>query len=206
MWNRADCKIGKADWNLKVEPVLIESVPVCQWGFNQSGRFVYVSGNARMFGPQPEELLLQHVSTIDDSGGSWAARLDRIFSGTAPYDTAGPTAEQANVILHVPIHAPNGMVAYAAGFSFSGGDRVPAVRELELAALAILHVLHTERFLHDVVAQCLSSTGLQLELLRLEIEDHQMEIPCRTVEIQKALAEALHRIRTFSTGQDAETA
>jgi len=203
--------MGKADWNLKVEPVLIESVPVCQWGFNRSGRFVYVSGNARIFGRQPEELLLQHVSTIDDPGGSWAARLDGIFSGAAPYDTAGPTAEHANVILHVPIHATDGSVAYAAGFSFPAGDRVPDVPELELAALAILQVLRTERvrterFLHDVVAQCLSSTGLQLELLRLEIEDQQMQIPCRTVEIQKALAEALHRIRTFSAGQDAETA
>jgi signal transduction histidine kinase len=203
--------MGKADWNDKVAPVLIESVPLCQWGFNRSRRFLYVSGNAGMFGRQPEELLHQHFSIIDDPSGSWGARLDRIFSGTAPYDTAGPTAEQAHVILHVPIHATDGSVAYAAGFSFPAGNPVPAIRELELAALAILQVLRTERtrterFLHDVVAQCLSSTGLQLELLRLEIEAHQMQTPSRTAEIQQALAEALSRIRTFSAGQSAGTA
>jgi signal transduction histidine kinase len=96
---------------------------------------------------------------------------------------------------------------------FDAGDPVPTVRELELAALAILQVLQTERtrierFLHDVVAQCLSSTGLQLELLRLEIEDPHMQTPTasRTAEIQRALGEALSRVRAFSAGQDAETA
>jgi signal transduction histidine kinase len=203
--------MGKADWNDKVAPVLIERVPLCQWGFTKSRRFLYISGNAAIFGRPPEELLHQHVSMVDDPSRSWAARLDRIFSGTAPYDTAGPTAEQDRVILHVPIHATDGSVAYAAGFSFVAGDPVPAIRELELAALAILQVLRTERarterFLHDVVAQCLSSTGLQLELLRLEIEAHQMQTPSRTAEIQQALAEALRRIRIFSAGPDAETA
>ena len=203
--------MGKADWNDKVAPVLIESVPLCQWGFNKSRRFVYVSGSADIFGRQPEELLRQHVSSIDDSSKSWAARLDQIFSGTSPHHAAGPTEDQYQVILHVPIHATDGSIAYAAGFSFAAGDPPPTARELELAALAILQVLRTERtrterFLHDVVAQCLSSTGLQLELLRLEIEDHQMQTPSRAADIQNALAEALSRIRTFNAGQDAGTA
>jgi signal transduction histidine kinase len=202
--------MAKADWTDKIAPLLIESVPVCQWGFNKSRRFVYVSGNADIFGRQPEELLYQHVSIID-SGRAWAARLDQIFSGTSPGHAAGPTAEQNQVILHVPIHATDGRIAYAAGFSFAAGDPAPAARELELAALAILQVLRTERtrterFLHDVVAQCLSSTGLQLELLRLEIEDHQMQTPSRLAEMQNALAETLSRIRTFNAGHDAETA
>jgi len=203
--------MGRADWNEKVAPVLIESVPLCQWCFNKSRRFLYASGSADLFGREPEELLHQHVSIIDDSSGSWAARLDRIFSGTSPYDAARPTTVGDSLILHVPIHGTAAGVVYAAGFSFAAGDPLPAARELELAALAILQVLRTERartahFLHDVVAQCLSSTGLQLELLRLEIEDHQMQTPSRTADIQNALTEALNRIRTFSTGQDAETA
>jgi len=205
--------MGKEDWSNRVASVLIESVPLCQWGFNKSRRFVYISGCAEMFRRQPEELLQQHVSIIDDPSGSWAARLDRIFSGTSPYDTAGPTPEQDRVILHVPIHATEGNVVYAAGFLFDAGYPVPTVRELELAALAILQVLQTERtrterFLHDVMAQCLSSTGLQLELLRLEIEDHHIQTPAtsRTTEIQRALGEALSRVRAFSAGQDSGTA
>jgi signal transduction histidine kinase len=203
--------MGKAAWTDKIAPLLIESVPVCQWGFNKSRHFVYVSGNADIFGRQPEELLHQHVSLIEDSSGAWAARLDQIFSGTSPYHAGGPTEDQNYVILHVPIHATDGSIAYAAGFSFTAGNPPPSARELELAALSILQVLRTERtrterFLHDVVAQCLSSTGLQLELLRLEIEDHQMQTPSRAADIQNALVEALSRIRTFNARQDVETA
>jgi signal transduction histidine kinase len=203
--------MGKIDWNDKVAPVLIESVPLGQWGFTKSRRFLYISGNTAIFGRQPDALLHQHISIIDDASGSWATRLDRIFSGTSPYDTTGPIAKHDQVILHVPIHATDGSVAYAAGFSFPAGKPAPDVRELEFAALAILQVLRTERgrterFLHDVVAQCLSSTGLQIELLRLEIEAHQMQTPSRSAEIQQALADALKRVRTFSAGEDAETA
>ncbi len=201
--------MDKSDWNEKVAPVLIASVPLCQWGFTKSRRFLYISGNTDIFGRSPEELLHQHVSVIDDASRSWAARLDRIFSGGAPSDTATSGAGLDRAIIHVPIRAHGGSVAYAAGFSFPAGDPAPGVRELELAALAILQVLRTERgrterFLHDVVAQCLSSTGLQLELLRLEIEGQQTEAPSRSAEIQQALAEALKRVRIFSSGADTE--
>jgi len=202
--------MSKADWNENVAPVLIEAVPLCHWGFTKSRRLLYVSGNTDIFGRPPEELLHQHVSMIDDANRSWATRLDQVFSGGAPYDKEGPRAEQHQIILHVPIYTTDGRVAYAAGFSFRAGDPVPGIRELELAALAMLQVLRTERarterFLHDVVAQCLSSTGLQLELLRLEIEGYQTQTPSRSVEIQQALAEALKRVRMFSSGEDTES-
>ncbi|HXI38833.1 MAG TPA: histidine kinase [Bryobacteraceae bacterium] len=200
--------MSRADWNENVAPVLIENAPLCQWGFTRSRRFLYISGMTDIFGRQPEELLHQHVSTIDDAGKSWAARLDRIFSGASTSDTVSSAADLGRVILHVPIRARDGSVAYAAGFSFSAGRPAPDVRELELAAIAILQVLRTERarterFLHDVVAQCLSSTGLQLELLRLEIEEHERQTPSRSAEIQHALTDALRRVRMFSAGEDA---
>ena len=201
--------MGKADWNETVAPVLIEAVPLCQWGFTKSRRFLYVSGNTDIFRHPPEELLHQHVSIVDDASRSWAARLDRIFSGAATSDTARSAAELDREIIHVPIHGSDGRVAYAAGFSFPTGSPAPRDRELELAAIAILQVLRTERarterFLHDVVAQCLSSTGLQLEVLRLELEGQQARTPSRSAEIQQALAEALKRVRIFSSGADTE--
>jgi hypothetical protein len=202
--------MGKTDWNDNVAPVLIKHASLCQWGFNRARRFQYVSGNARMFGRPPEELLHQHVSAIDDPHRSWEARLDRIFSGISPHDTAGPTAEQ-HVIFHVPVHTTDGGVAYAAGFSFPAGDPPPVMQELGLAALAILQVLQaermrTKRFLHDVVAQHLSSMGLQFEVLRLELGAHQVQTPSGSAEIQQALEEALAEVRAFSAGQDLETA
>jgi signal transduction histidine kinase len=200
--------MSKADWNENVAPVLIEAVPLCQWAVTRSRRFLYISGNTDIFGHSPEELLHQHLSVVDDAGRSWATRLDRIFSGAATSDTA-KAAKLDRIVIHVPIHARGGSVAYAAGFSFPAGSPPPRVRELELAAIAILQVLRaerarTERFLHDVVAQCLSSTGLQLEVLRLELEGRQTRTPSRSVEIQQALTEALKRVRIFSSGEDTE--
>src|SRR5258708_5095330 len=203
--------MSKADWNENVAPVLIANSPLCHWAFTKSRRFLYVSGNTDIFGRPPEELLHQNVTLIDDASRSWSARLDRIFSGASTSDTASSTAQLDRVILHLPIHARDASVAYVAEFSFPAGKPAPDVRELELAALAILQVLRTERtrterFLHDVVAQCLSSTGLQLELLRLELEEHQTPTPSRSAEIQQALGDALKRVRTFSAGEDASRA
>jgi signal transduction histidine kinase len=194
-------------------PVLTEDVPACQWSFNKARRFHYLSGDSMgLFHRPPSELLHQHVSIADDPGGSWNARLDRIFSGnTTPFESTVSSPEQAYALIHLPIYARDSGVLYAAGFAYRAGRSIPAARELELAALAMLRVLETERarterFLHDVVAQCLSGTGLQLELLRLEIEARKLEPPSRTGEIQRALEEALQRVRAFCSEEETETA
>jgi signal transduction histidine kinase len=196
--------MGEARFNPEMAPALTEAVPACQWSFNKTRRFHYISGDSMgLFHHPPSELLHQHVSIADDPAGSWNARLDRIFSGnTSPCESTAPSSEQAYALIHVPIHALAGGVLYAAGFAYRTAQPVPAERELELAALAMLRVIeteraHTKRFLHDVVAQCLSGTGLQLELLRLEIEARKQEPPSRAGEIQRALEEALQRVRAF---------
>ncbi len=203
--------MDKGELSTGVAPSLIECVPACQWCFNKARRFHYVSGEPAFFRRQPEELLHRHLSMIDDPKGSWAERLDRIFSGKTPYGTPGPISEQGYKTVHIPIHATDGSVVYAAGFAYHAGDPIPAVRELELAALAILQVLRSERarrnrFLHDVVAPCLSGAGLQLELLRLDSQAQRVELPDRAGEIQRSLDEALRQLRTFGSGEDAESA
>jgi signal transduction histidine kinase len=83
--------------------------------------------------------------------------------------------------------------------------------ELELTALGILQIVEaerarTDRFLHDVVAQCLTSIGLELELQRLEFEGLGVELPDRAREIQRALEETLDQIRRFHSDQKTRTA
>ncbi|HVP47363.1 MAG TPA: hypothetical protein VMT32_12295 [Bryobacteraceae bacterium] len=180
-----------------------EWMPVCQWSFNQARCFDYVGGDsAAVFHRTGPQLLRRHVSTIDDAKRSWAIRVDRIFTGESRLESIAPASPGAYAITHLPVHGPDGAVAYAAGFAYHAGQPVPPAAALEFTALAILQALEaerarTDRFLHDVIAQCLTSTGLELEVQRLELKALGMELPDRAWEIQRSLEEALNRIREF---------
>jgi signal transduction histidine kinase len=177
---------------------------VCQWSFDRAQHFHYLGGDAQaVFRKRSTELLSQHVSTVDDPARRWAGAVARIFSGASRFESGISAPGDSFAIIHVPVHTSGGGVAYAAGFAYRTGWPVPAASELELAALAVLQVVnaeraHTARFLHDVVAQCLSATGLQLELLRLDLEERNADLPERAKEVQRSLEEALERVRAFS--------
>jgi len=180
--------------------------PLCQWIFNRLHEFHHVSGDSTgLFHRLPADLSRCHVSIVDDPPGTWSARLDRMFLGRDSIEqsiAAGPAGEYA--VFHVPVRAGDGTLLYVAGFAFPAGSPLPAAPELELAAATMLQVVESERtratrFLHDVVAQRLSGTGFQLELLQLEIQAQSAEALKRTAEIQKSLEEALKLIREFNS-------
>ncbi|MGH9667554.1 MAG: sensor histidine kinase, partial [Bryobacteraceae bacterium] len=54
------------------------------------------------------------------------------------------------------------------------------------------------RVLHDDVGQVLSAVGLQLDVLRLDLQAESPEIAPRTIEIQKLLESLMVRIRQLS--------
>lgn len=54
------------------------------------------------------------------------------------------------------------------------------------------------RVLHDDVGQILSAVGLQLDVMRLDLQSRVPEIAERTAEIQKMLEEVMGRIRELS--------
>lgn len=54
------------------------------------------------------------------------------------------------------------------------------------------------RFLHDEVAQLLSAAGLQLEILRMDVEERIPGIGSRTREIQTILDEIVMQVRDLS--------
>ena len=58
-----------------------------------------------------------------------------------------------------------------------------------------------ERFLHDEVAQQLSGIGLQLDLLRVDMQAGTPEMVSRTVAIQRTLDGVLDGIRRFLSDQ-----
>jgi signal transduction histidine kinase len=69
--------------------------------------------------------------------------------------------------------------------------RAIEARDMERAALS--------RFLHDDIAQFLSGIGLQLDILKLDLEARVPEIGTRTAEIQEILEQVVTRIRDLSS-------
>lgn len=199
--------------NQEVPRHLASPVPACQWSFDQTRRFRYVSGDSTgLFRRSPAELLRRPVAIIDDPQGSWAVRLERLFSGKVPSEqwTASISGIEHTLVL-IALPATDGAVTHAAGFAYPAERPLPPVAELEFAARAVLQVLEAERtrtnrFLHDVVAQCLSGAGLQIELLQLDLKARQIVLPDRITEIQRALDEVLQQVREFSGRRSGTTA
>ncbi len=70
-------------------------------------------------------------------------------------------------------------------------------------ALRIAQARHEERsrfarFLHDEIGQFLSGVGLQLDILRMDLEERLPEIGPRTQDIQRMLEHLVERARSFS--------
>ncbi len=57
---------------------------------------------------------------------------------------------------------------------------------------------HISRILHDEVGQVLSAVGLQLDLLRMDLQENPSGSLSRIVEIQKVLEQAVTQVRDLS--------
>ncbi len=58
--------------------------------------------------------------------------------------------------------------------------------------------LRISQLLHDDVAQMLSAAGLQLDILRMDLEAHTPDIAARTAEIQNMLEGVVEKVRLIS--------
>jgi signal transduction histidine kinase len=79
-------------------------------------------------------------------------------------------------------------------------DSESRFRALALAALDNQQIERSKlaRMLHDEVAQILSAVGLQLDILRMDLEDTVPEIVRRTADIQEMLDHVVKRVRELS--------
>src|SRR5438874_569319 len=82
-------------------------------------------------------------------------------------------------------------------------DAASSERRFRALALAAIDNQQSERgklarLLHDEVAQMLSAAGLQLDILKMDLEDSVPGIAARTGEIQDLLDRVVKRIRDLS--------
>jgi signal transduction histidine kinase len=146
----------------------------------------------------PEDLTGRRISEVsnDRLALHWVLALRKVFAGEAQVEEIALGDPESNYfVTHLPVRNEEGQVLFAAGFAHD-----PRQWESEPGFLQQLETSRakTADFLHDDVAQSLSAAGMQLDLLRMDLESTVPEIASRTAEIQRLLNEALRRVREFN--------
>jgi len=96
-----------------------------------------------------------------------------------------------------------GEIRYAGGLAREITVWSAADQELRYTVLGALKAQEFERnmvsrFLHDTVGQNLTALGLQLDLIRMDLENAQPETCARVIEIQRILEAMMQRVREYS--------
>ena len=186
--------------------ILVGLRPVCHWSVDDQGCFLQATGDTlRVFHKSSRDLIGRDVTKI--AGERLALRcalaLRKVFAGEPLVEELRlGEPESTYFIAHLPLRGNDGQVVLAAGFAIDPLLCMDAPSEQRIWPRHPLAQSHNgpSRFLHDEVAQSLSAAGLQLDLLRMDLEARVPEIAGRTADIQNLLDDALRRMREFMAG------
>jgi signal transduction histidine kinase len=191
----------------------LEQSPACLWiaGMPQGSRravdavrFERVWGNAvPLFGKPGAELLGQRCSDVlsREMATLWCGRFERAFEGEA-LSLRERRQETSWYVSVFPVRLENGM-HYAGGIGREITQWSTAQQQLRHTVLGALKAQEFERtmmarFLHDSVGQNLTALGLQLDLIRMDLEEPAPNVGQRVAEVQKALGEMMEAVREYS--------
>lgn len=182
----------------------LEQCPACAWMADSQGVFCEVYGDASsIFGRTAAELKQRAASEVLESGlaETWKSRAARVFAG----ETLMLRERCGNATWHItlfPIRR-EGHILFAGGFGREVTPWGTAEQELRYTVLSALKSQESDRkmasqFLHDSVGQNLTALGLQLDLIRMDLEAISPETCGRIVEIQKMLEGMMGEVREYS--------
>jgi len=182
----------------------LEQSPACHWIVDANRTFVRVYGDpSPIFERTAAQLLHRNAAEVlePDLAAAWSRRFARAFEGEV--FVLGERRGSASWSISVfPIRI-DGEIRYAAGLARETSAWSKAEQELRYTVLGALKAQEFERnmvskFLHDSVGQNLTALGLQLDLIRMDLETTSPE-QCRCiVEIQKLLNEMMEQVREYS--------
>jgi signal transduction histidine kinase len=182
----------------------LEQSGACHWIVSGAGVFERVYGDSfPIFARNAPDLVGRPVSKTLDAGraATWGHRFSRVLSGEVLR-----LRERLNngtwIIFLFPIRL-NGEILYAGALGREVSAWTAAEQELRTAVLGALKAIEYERksvsrFLHDSVGQNLTALGLQLDLVRMDLEPSAPEICSRIAEVQKMLEEMMEAVREYS--------
>ena len=182
----------------------LQQSPACHWTVDRTPAFVAVYGDSSQLFRSPAAALIgRPVAEALDAAIArhWLDRVARVFEGETLLlnEHAGNQLWQVSIF---PLRV-DGAIRYAAGLARETTAWGSAEQELRRTVLGALKAQEVERnrvstFLHDVVGQNLTALGLQLDLVRMDLETIAPDTCTRIAEIQKVLEIMMEEVREYS--------
>ena len=193
--------MAASDW---LPEAFLTQCPACFWITDSDGVFWQIYGDPKpVFGKTAKELAGQTVSAILDHGlaGIWNGRVARVCGG-ATLMLRDRRGNSTWYITLFPIRR-GGRIVYAGGMARETTPWSTAEQELRQTVLSALKAQEFERkmasqFLHDSVGQNLTALGLQMDLIRMDLETLAPEVCGRIAEMQKMLETMMQEVREYS--------
>ena len=181
----------------------LQQSPACHWVVDPSSTFVTLSRDCSLFRKPAAELIGRPIGEAFEPANAkhWLDRIARAFQGETLLLGERCGAQLWQVTLF-PLCAGN-QVRYVGGLARETTLWGSAEQELRRTVLSALKAQEFERntvstFLHDVVGQNLTALGLQLDLLRMDLETISPDSCARIAEIQKVLEFMMEEVREAS--------
>jgi signal transduction histidine kinase len=182
---------------------MLAQSPACQWAVDSNHVFQEIYGDpSSLFGMPASELAGRPVRDLREPAlaASWSDRFSRALAG----EVLSLRERRADAIWNVsvfPIRL-DGQICYAGALAREMTPWGKADHELRRTVLSALDAQVFERntlsrFLHDSVGQNLTALGLQLDLMRMDLE-RDPAICLRIGEAQKLLEVMMEQVREYS--------
>lgn len=188
----------------RLAELLLEQGPACHWMISADGVFQRVSGDASsIFGKPAAQLVGQAVSQALDRevSDAWSGRFARALQG----ETLTLRERHGNATWHITVFPVrvDGDIRHAGGLATDSTPWSTAEQELRRTVLSALKAQDCERlrvagFLHDTIGQTLTALGLQLDLVRMDLESVSPVTGAHVSEIQQLLGAMMEEVREFS--------
>jgi signal transduction histidine kinase len=178
--------------------------PSCHWVVDAEGRFEHFYGDPRPFFGKPASALLGLTAqqALDPQAADvWRDRFARAVAGEALMllDRRGEASWYIGLFpIRLPGQPPRAGATAKEITSWSAAEQ-----ELRSTVLSALKAQEFERrmvakFLHDKVGQNLTAMGLQLDLVRMDMECLAPDAASRVADIQKLLEVMMEQVREYS--------
>lgn len=184
--------------------ILLQQCPACQWIVSADGAFARFYGDPlALFGRTAAELVGRAPGDVlePDEATVWRGRFARALGG----ETMLLRERRAKGTWYVTVFPlrVDGKFQFAGGLAREITPWAAAEQELRHTVLGALKAQEFERamvskFLHDSVGQNLTALGLQLDLVRMDLEGVSPDSCQRIGEIQKLLEEMMESVREYS--------
>jgi signal transduction histidine kinase len=156
-----------------------------------------------LFGKPAAELLGKAAAGVlgPEYGTAWQGRFTRALRGETMM-LRERRGKEAWYVTVFPVRC-DGQILYAGGMAREITPWGDAEQELRHTVLGALKAQQFERamvskFLHDSVGQNLTALGLQLDLIRMDLETTSPETCLRAIEVQRLLEEMMESVREYS--------